>query len=141
MEDMVQFKTEFTLCSRFLGESGSFRLNKYAFKRIEKMLNKRFKWNIENLPFVVSKMQADDKQTECCICYSHFKKNRDTKMKGKFKVQFYINIVSSITYITKSKITKEPLIMKTMISSLSALSVTPSISLSAQGQLPIKLIQ
>jgi hypothetical protein len=63
------------------------------------------------------------------------------KMKGKFKVQFYINIVSSITYITKSKITKEPLIMKTMISSLSALSVTPSISLSAQGQLPIKLIQ
>lgn len=80
MEDMVQFKTEFTLCSRFLGESGSFRLNKYAFKRIEKMLEKRFKWNIENLPFVVSKMQADDKQTECCICYSHFKKNRDTKI-------------------------------------------------------------
>ena len=80
MEDIVQFKTEFSLCSRFMGESGSFKLNKYAFKRVEKMLNKKPKWNIENLPFVVSKVHVDDKENECCICYRHFKKNKDTKI-------------------------------------------------------------
>jgi hypothetical protein len=63
------------------------------------------------------------------------------RLKRKFKGQFYINIASSNTYITKLKTLKEPLMMRMMISSLSALSATPLISSSAQGQLPIKLIQ
>jgi len=75
MLDIVNFETNFCLGS-MLGRyfTGSFKYNKYAFKRIQKMLSKRPVWTIKDLPFEITEIKKRDKKSECCICCSRFNK-------------------------------------------------------------------
>lgn len=99
MRDIIRFKTDFVLGTR-LCETGTFSLNKYAFKRINKLLSKTPVWCVQNLPFSMEIVKCVDvvtnscanscanscstQQGECCICMSEF-------MDGESKVSFYNN--------------------------------------------------
>lgn len=78
MEDIVNFRTDLSLGERLIVKQGSFQHNKYAFKRIDKMLSKNH-WNIQNLPFkihVFPKKDENAKKEECCICCANFASDR-----------------------------------------------------------------
>jgi hypothetical protein len=75
MQDIVNFTTDFTLGIKLMSNVGSFKYNKYAYKRIDKMLSKSPTWTIRDLPFDITKVAQEDKEHECCICSNHFLKN------------------------------------------------------------------
>jgi hypothetical protein len=81
MKDIVEFKTQF--CMRSYHDDytcGNYSYNSEVFKRINKMLFKQFKWNIENLPFKICNFTYDNNNNNCCICLSELKK-RDRVVK------------------------------------------------------------
>lgn len=91
MEDMIHFETNFCLGSGLDNFStGSFRYNKYAYKRINKLLSKRPNWNIKDLPFEISSIKKGDQKHECCICYTRI--NRFAR-----KITFYNKKVDDVT--------------------------------------------
>lgn len=82
MNDIVEFKTQFCMrsyCDDYI--CGNYNYNSEVFKRINKMLFKHFKWNIENLPFTICNFTHDNNNNNnCCICLSELK-NRDRVVK------------------------------------------------------------
>jgi hypothetical protein len=94
MHDIVNFTTDFTLGTKLRSDVGSFKYNKYAFKRIDKMLSKSPAWTIRDLPFDITKVVQEDKQHECCICSNHFLKNSR-------KITFHIHKQDEKTQETK----------------------------------------
>ena len=85
MKDIVEFKTQF--CMRSYNDDytcGNYNYNSEVFKRINKMLFKHFKWNIENLPFMICNYTYDINNNNCCICLSELKKREKV-------IKVYIN--------------------------------------------------
>lgn len=81
MEDIVKFKTQFCLGNYTDNYTcGSFSYNSKVFERLNKMLFRTFKWNIENMPFVLGEHKSvanapSDSSDKCCICLSNYKNN------------------------------------------------------------------
>ena len=78
MVDIVEFKTQF--CMRNYSNrcvSGNFSYNSKVFERLNKMLFRNFKWDIKNLPFLMSnyKRNSSTRNDICCICLANFKHN------------------------------------------------------------------
>jgi hypothetical protein len=78
MADVIEFKTQF--CMRNYRDryvSGNYNYNSKVFERINKMLFRNFKWDITNLPFVMSnyKRNYNNSNNNCCICLANFKNN------------------------------------------------------------------
>ena len=73
-QDMIQFKTNFCRFEKIQQRDiSTSHKNKYAFKRINKLLKKeRFPWTICNLPFELSKATHEHLDKECYICGSQF---------------------------------------------------------------------
>jgi hypothetical protein len=96
MQDMVEFKTDFCMGQRVVHcQTGTFKYNKYAFKRIDKMLTKQHAWHINNLPFTMH----TEKDTEtCCICCSSFQDINDIKIVMHVNKDKDTQIKSSITH-------------------------------------------
>jgi hypothetical protein len=87
--DIINFKTDFCMGQRAtLCSSGTFKYNKYAFKRIDKLLTKELGWHINNLPFSIHRPTEqcptnDDKNADvdsCCICCCDFQDINDMKI-------------------------------------------------------------
>lgn len=84
MEDIVKFKTQFCLGNYTDNYTcGSFNYNKKVFERLNKMLFRTFKWNVENMPFIlgehkcVANAPADTSDTsdKCCVCLNNYRNN------------------------------------------------------------------
>jgi len=78
MSDVIVFKTQFCMKNyRNRCVSGNFSYNSKVFERLNKMLFRNFKWDITNLPFVMSnyKRNSSTRNDICCICRSNFKNN------------------------------------------------------------------
>jgi hypothetical protein len=75
--DMIQFKTNLCRFERIQQvDISTSHKNKYAFKRINKLLKKeRFPWTICNLPFELTSATKEHLGTECCICQSQFEEH------------------------------------------------------------------
>jgi hypothetical protein len=75
MKDIVEFKTQF--CMRSYADNnytcGDYSYNCEVFERINKMVFRHFKWNIENLPFMICNYTHDNNNNNCCICLSELK--------------------------------------------------------------------
>jgi hypothetical protein len=77
MNDIIEFKTQF--CMKNYGDDdnytcGNFNYNRKVFERINKMLFRHFKWNIESLPFMICNYSKNyNCNNNCCICLSPFK--------------------------------------------------------------------
>ena len=84
MEDIVKFKTQFCLGNYTDNYTcGSFNYNRKVFERLNKMLFRTFKWNVENMPFIlgehkcVANAPADTSDTsdKCCVCLNNYRNN------------------------------------------------------------------
>jgi hypothetical protein len=78
MADVIEFKTQF--CMKNYSNrcvSGNFSYNSKVFERLNKMLFRNFKWDIANLPFLMSNYKRNSRTRNdiCCICRSNFKNN------------------------------------------------------------------
>ena len=74
-KDMIEFKTNFCGFEKIKPKDiESCGKNKYAFRRILKLLKKeRFPWTITNLPFEMRKIEEKDVNNKTCsICLSEF---------------------------------------------------------------------
>jgi hypothetical protein len=74
VQDIVSFKTYFCNFEKLRSsEPGTYKLNKHAFKRINKLLQKEpFQWTICNLPFDTRNPLTEELTEDCCICSSQF---------------------------------------------------------------------
>ena len=87
MEDIVKFKTQFCMGNYTNNYTcGSFSYNRKVFERLNKMLFRTFKWNVENMPFIlgehkcVANAPADssdssDSSDKCCVCLNNYRNN------------------------------------------------------------------
>lgn len=87
MEDIVKFKTQFCMGNYTDNYTcGSFSYNRKVFERLNKMLFKTFKWNVENMPFVLGEHKTNaaapydssyssDSSDKCCICLTNYRNN------------------------------------------------------------------
>jgi hypothetical protein len=84
MEDIVEFKTQFCMGNYTDNYTcGSFSYNSKVFERLNKMLFRTFKWNIENMPFILGEHKCVanaanaaapcDNSDKCCVCLSNYK--------------------------------------------------------------------
>lgn len=84
MEDIVKFKTQFCLGNYTDNYTcGSFNYNKKVFERLNKMLFRTFKWNVENMPFILGEHKTNaaapadtsDSSDKCCVCLNNYRNN------------------------------------------------------------------